>query len=156
STDTKGMATFSFTPSRPGYYSANWSSTDADPGSTPQARDIVTAAATVWVTEHATQYLGYHAGGLDLILDRDTFHAGETASLLILTPASGRWVMLSTATDHLETQVLHLDGTAKLVQIPIGAQHLPDFTVTASSVFDLKLSTEAARISVPRMEKFVK
>jgi uncharacterized protein YfaS (alpha-2-macroglobulin family)/tetratricopeptide (TPR) repeat protein len=156
STDAKGNATFTFTPARTGYYMARWTSEDRDAARPLQARDLVKAETAVWVTEHATSELGYHAAGLDLVFDRDTFRVGESAPILIATPASGRWVVLTTTTDRIEkTEVIHLDGTVKLVQIPIGERHAPNFFVTGSSIFDRKLSMDRKRIVVPPAEKFV-
>lgn len=154
-TNAKGTATFSFTPARTGFYTARWASTDDDPSRPAQARDLVTAEGSVWVSERTTRDFGYHSGGLDLIVDRDTFRAGETAAVLIAAPTSGRWVLLSTATDDLDTQLVHLEGTTKLLEIPIDARHAPNFFLTASSLFDRKLATETKRLIVPPAEKFV-
>ncbi|HEY6140907.1 MAG TPA: MG2 domain-containing protein [Thermoanaerobaculia bacterium] len=155
-TDAKGMATFTFTPARTGYYTVKWSSEDRDPKRALQARDVVTAESSVWVSERATNDVGYHAAGLDIIVDGDTFRVGDTAAVLIVTPASGRWVVVSTTTDRLEsTQVLHLDGTVKLLQIPIEQRHVPNFVITVSSIFDRALSHDVKRIVVPPAERFV-
>ncbi|HKS23984.1 MAG TPA: MG2 domain-containing protein [Thermoanaerobaculia bacterium] len=155
-TDANGTATFTFTPARVGYYTAKWSSEDRDPKRALQARDVVTAEGSVWVSERATRDVGYHSAGLDIIVDRDTFRVGETAAVLIATPASGRWVLVSTTTDRLEsTQVLHLDGTVKLLQIPIEQRHVPNFFITVSSIFDRVLSADMKRIVVPPAERFV-
>jgi len=150
-TNADGEATLTFTPRTTGYYAIQWRSEDG-----PRARDVITTETAVWVTEKSTTELGYHAAGLDLIVDKDTVHTGETASLIVMTPASGRWVVFSTGTDDLnDTQVLRMDGTAKLVQIPVGKQHIPNFFVTASSVFDLAFATDSERVVVPPAEQFL-
>ncbi|HUR79478.1 MAG TPA: MG2 domain-containing protein, partial [Thermoanaerobaculia bacterium] len=126
-TNAKGEATLTFTPRTTGYYAILWRSEDGS-----RARDVVTTETAVWVTDRATTELGYRASGLDLILDKDTVRLGDTASLIVVTPASGRWVVFSTgADDLLDTQVIHMDGTAKLVQIPVTQTHVPNFFVTA-------------------------
>lgn len=155
-TNAKGTATFTFTPTRTGYYTAKWSSEDRDPKRALKARDVVTAESSIWVSERATNDVGYHSAGLDIIVDGDTFRVGDTAAVLIATPASGRWVVVSTTTDRLEsTQVVHLDGTVKLLQIPIGQRHVPNFFITVSSIFDRALSQDVRRIVVPPAERFV-
>lgn len=156
-TDTKGNVTFTFTPSRTGYYVTKWTSEDRDGNRPPRARDLVTSETAVWVTEHATNEVGYHAAGLDLIVDEDTVRIGATMPVMIATPSSGRWVVLTTTADDIEqTQVVHLDGTVKLVQIPIDKRLAPNFFLTASSLFDRALLTDSKRIVVPPVEKFVK
>ncbi|MEO8378881.1 MAG: MG2 domain-containing protein [Acidobacteriota bacterium] len=150
-TAASGDATFTFTPKSTGYYLVRWTSTDG-----PKARDVVTTETALWVADKATMDLGYHVGGLDLILDKETMRAGETASILVVTPASGRWIVLTSAADDIvDTQVLHLDGTVKLVQLPLDARHVPNFYITASSVFDRQLSTDSERIVVPPVEQFL-
>ena len=151
-TDADGEATFTFQPRTAGYYVIRWRSEDG-----PRERDVVTAETAVWVTDKATTDLGYHPGsGLDIVLDKDTVRTGETASLLVVAPAGGRWVLFSTGGDDLlDTQVLRLDGTVKLVQIPVGKEHLPNFHVTASTLFERALMSDTERIVVPPVEQFL-
>jgi uncharacterized protein YfaS (alpha-2-macroglobulin family) len=152
----KGEATLTFTAPREGYYLVKWTSEDRQPGKPLRAGDLVTAETTVWVTRRDVNDIGYHANGLDIIVDKDTLRAGATAPVMIVTPSSGRWVMLSTsAGELLDTQVLHLDGTVKLVELPITERHTPNFFITASSVFDRTLATETKRLVVPPVEHFV-
>ena len=150
-TNAEGQATFTFTPKTVGYYIVRWTSTDG-----PRARDVIIAETAVWVTERATTDLGYRAGSLDLIVDKETMRAGETANVMIVAPNSGRWVLLSTSGDDVfGTQVVKLDGTVKLVQIPLTEQHTPNFFVTASSVFDVNVATDTEQIVVPPVERFL-
>lgn len=157
STDANGEATFTFTPKTAGYYTVRWSSVDAAPGKPARVRDVVTSETSVWVTDHATRDLGYHAGsGLEIIVDRETVRAGQTAAVMIASPMSGRWVVFTTTGDDiLDTQVFRLDGTVKLVQIPIDSRHVPNFFVTATSLFDRVLSTDTERVVVPPVEHFL-
>ncbi|HVG24760.1 MAG TPA: MG2 domain-containing protein [Thermoanaerobaculia bacterium] len=150
-TDAEGKATLTFTPRTSGYYVIRWRSEDG-----PRERDVVTTETAVWVSDRATTELGYRAAGLDIILDRDTVQQGETASMIVVTPSSGRWVLFSTGTDDLrDTQLLRMDGTAKLVQIKTGREHMPNFFVTASSVFNREFASDSERIVVPPTERFL-
>jgi uncharacterized protein YfaS (alpha-2-macroglobulin family) len=153
-TDAAGEATLTFTPKTSGYYAVKWTSTD---GESTRARDIVSTETTVWVADRNTTDVGYyHAGGIDLIVDKETMRVGELANVLVVTPASGRWVMLSTSADTiLESRIVRLDGTVKLVQLPIDERHTPDFFLTASSVFDRQLATDSERVVVPPVEHFI-
>ena len=150
-TDAEGKATFTFTPKSVGYYVIRWTSTDG-----PRARDVITAQTAVWVIERATTELGYRAGSLDLVVDKETMRSGETANVMIVAPNSGRWVLFSSSGDDLfDTRVLRMDGTVKLVQIPLTEKHIPNFFVTASSVFDVGVSTDTEQIVVPPVERFI-
>lgn len=150
-TNADGEATFTFTPKTIGYYVIRWTSTDG-----PRARDIIAAETAVWVTERATTELGYRAGSLDLVADKETMRAGETANVMVVAPNSGRWVLVSSSGDDIfDTQVVRLDGTVKLLQIPVTEKHIPNFFVTASSVFDVTVSTDTEQIVVPPVERFI-
>lgn len=156
STDAEGKATFTFTAKREGHYVVRWRSEDRDPDRPVRARDIVTAETVVWVAERRTTDLGYRTGGLDLVIDKESFRAGEKVSAIIVTPASGRWVVVSAAGDGLyETQVVHLDGTAKLVEFSTDERHSPNFFITATSIFDRQIATDTERVVVPPVEHFV-
>ena len=117
-TDASGEATISFNAPAVGYYTVRWASEDRDEKRRVRARDIVNAETSVWVTNTAATDIGYHtSGGVEIIVDKETFRSGQTAAVLIATPASGRWVMLTTSANGiLDTQIVHLDGNVKLVQ----------------------------------------
>ena len=153
-TDAAGEATMTFTPKTTGYFAVRWTSTDGD---SRRAQDVVTAETTIWVAEKSSTDLGYfYAGGLQLIVDKESVRVGQTASVLVVTPSSGRWVMVTSfGDDILDTQVLKLDGNVKLVQIPIGDRHVPNFFVTASSIFNRELATQTERLVVPPVEHFL-
>ena len=153
-TDSEGEATLTFTPKREGYYAIRWTSIDGD---ADRARDRVIAETTIWVADRETADIGYHhEGGLDLIVDREAMRAGDTASVLVVVPTPGRWVMLTTSADSiLETRVLRMDGTARLVQLQVDERHVPNFVVTASSVFNRRLASEQERVVVPPVEHFL-
>ncbi len=155
STDKDGEATLRFRAPRDGYYAVQWTSEDRGPG-TLRARDLVHADTAVYVTDRATIDIGYHAAGLELIIDKESFRSRQTAPVMVVTPASGRWVLFtSSGAEIFDTQVLHLDGTVKLVQLEIDDRHVPSFGITASSVFDRMLSSVAQTIVVPPVEHFI-
>ncbi|MEA2568889.1 MAG: alpha-2-macroglobulin [Acidobacteriota bacterium] len=156
-TDAKGDASFTFTATRDGYYAVQWTSEDRLAGEPLRAGDVVTADTTVFVARESSTDLGYWlAGGIQLIVDKETVKPGETAQVLIVTPSSGRWVLLSTAGDRLfDTRVIHLDGTAKVVPLTIDDRHTPNFFVTATSLYERTLSTDMKSIVVPPLAHFI-
>jgi uncharacterized protein YfaS (alpha-2-macroglobulin family) len=155
-TNAKGEASFMFTAKATGYYAVKWTSEDRDPNRPLRPRDVVTAETTVWVADRATTDLSYYTNGLQLIVDKETLRAGETANVMIVSPASGRWVVVNaTGDDILDTRVVHLDGTVKLVQMTVDARHEPSFSVTATSVFDRAIATDTETIVVPPVEQFI-
>ncbi|HSP17756.1 MAG TPA: alpha-2-macroglobulin family protein [Thermoanaerobaculia bacterium] len=155
-TDQDGEATISFVAPGTGYYAVQWTSEDREGDRPARARDLVHAETAVWVSSNASTELGYHTGGLEIIIDKESFRAGQTAPVIIATPASGRWVMLTTSANGiLDTQIVHLDGTAKLVELPITDRNVPSFYITVSSTFDRMLWNDTKRIVVPPVEHFI-
>jgi uncharacterized protein YfaS (alpha-2-macroglobulin family) len=130
-TSTNGEASFTFTPGREGYFMVTWNSPQR--GGAP-----VSANCSVWATTEKTGDLGYNRqGGVEIIVDKDTFRAGENAAVMLVSPVSDRWVLFSVEGDDLYNyDVIHLDGTVKLVQFPVEEKHVPNIFLTASSFSD--------------------
>jgi len=158
-TDANGDAEVTFTPARDGYYRVSWSSPDRDP-SRPNAplaqRDVVTTETTIWAVSHDVQDLGYRHDGVEIIVDKSAFRVGQTAPVMIVTPASNRWVLFSVDADSiLDYRVVHVEGTVKLIEIPIEEKHVPNAYLNAASVADLQLSADQKEIIVPPLKNAV-
>ena len=148
-TDAKGKATFRFAASAEGYYTATWKSRDDRAG-------VIEASAVAWVASGSTKELGYHAGGLGLVLDKDTFRAGETAPVLLCTPESNRWVLFSVESEKLHAfRVVHVDGTAKLLELAIGPEHVPNVFLSAVTASDGDALMDTKEVVVPPVDQFL-
>lgn len=148
-TDAAGEADFTFTPEREGYYRAAWSSEDK--GAAP-----VTAETTVWVATNATTELGYRHGGLEIIVDKDTFRAGQTAPVMLTVPTSDRYVLFTTeAEDLMSYQLVHMTGTAKLIEVPIEEKHVPNFFLGGVMVQDRQIFSDSKQVVVPPVKNFL-
>lgn len=156
STGKDGTTTMSFVPPRDGYFAVRWTSLDRQSTAKVKARNVVASETAVWVSRRSVGEIGYRAAGLEIILDKETFRSGNVAPVMIATPNSGQWVFFTTSSDRiLDTQLLHLDGTVKLVQVPLDDRHTPSFFITASSVYDHALATETVRVVVPPVAHFL-
>src|SRR6185436_12187551 len=125
--------TFSFVAAKEGYYRVVWLSQDAD-------GPPVKAETTVWVANNATTELGYRHGDLEIIVDKDTFRAGQKASLMLHTPANDRWVLFTVVTDRiLWREVIHMTGTVKLIEVDVAEEHVPNFWVQAIMVSESQI-----------------
>jgi uncharacterized protein YfaS (alpha-2-macroglobulin family) len=148
-TNPEGEAEFSFTPEREGYYRVAWSSPDK--GAAP-----IRAETAVWVAANATTELGYRQGGLEIIVDRDTFRAGQKAPVMLHAPAPDRYVLFSVESDDLHSyQLVHLTGTVKLIEIPIEERHTPNVFLSAVMVSDRQIFNDSKQIVVPPAQSFL-
>ncbi|MEW5978379.1 MAG: alpha-2-macroglobulin family protein [Acidobacteriota bacterium] len=149
-TGDEGEATFSFTPEREGFYRVAWTSSGR--GKAP-----VQASTAVWVARNATTDLGYRPGGLEIILDNDTFQIGKTAPVLVSVPTQDRYVLFTAeAEDFLSYQLVHVTGTVKMVEMKIGDQHVPNFFLAGAMVSDRQFFQERRQVVVPPVRNFLK
>jgi uncharacterized protein YfaS (alpha-2-macroglobulin family)/tetratricopeptide (TPR) repeat protein len=149
-TNSNGTAELKFTPQQTGYYRIEWSSTD-----TPKKSPIQTQTA-VWITTNATNELGYWHGGIQIIADQDTFHAGKKAAVMLSVPTSQRYVLFSIEGEDLYSyQVVRMDGTVKLMEIDIQEKHVPNVFLNATLVSDFQMSVDTKEIIVPPVQQFL-
>jgi alpha-2-macroglobulin len=140
---------FEFTPEREGFYKVEWVSKEQD-------GLAIKSETTLWVCTRESQDLGYTFGGIQIVLDKDTYQKGERAQAVVITPKSDSWVLFTTeATQLLHHEVLHLDGTAKFIEIAVQDEHQPNFFINVLSVRDRQLLLDRKEIIVPPVDKFL-
>jgi uncharacterized protein YfaS (alpha-2-macroglobulin family) len=148
-TNAAGEAELNFTPAREGYYRVAWISPDKD-------GPVVKAETAVWVTTDRTSELGYRHGGVEIIVDQDTFRAGQTASVMLNTQASDRYVLFSVEGDDLYSyRLIHLDGTSKLIELPVSEKYVPNVFLNAAMVSDRQFFTDSKQVIVPPVDHFL-
>ncbi len=149
STDELGEASLTFTPQQEGHYLIDW--TSDDPGGPP-----IKAQTFAWVVTDSSTDIGYRQGNLEIIVDKDTFQAGQTAPVMISTPTNNRYVLFSIEGNDLHSyQLVQVAGTVKLLQIPIDEQHIPNIFLSAAMVFDSNLHQDVEQVVVPPVEQFL-
>lgn len=155
-TDTNGEAHLSFTPERAGYYRVAWSSEDTISNRAARVSLPIRAETAVWVATGATADVGYHYGAVQIIADKDTFRVGQNAPVMLVAPASDRYVLFTVEGDDLYNyQVVHLDGTVKLVELPVEEKHVPNIFLNAVLVQDRQMSVDSRQIIVPPVKNFL-
>ncbi len=154
-TDTNGAAQLTFTPERDGYYRVAWSSEDNARTNAAPTSPIV-AETTVWVATGATTELGYRQGGVEIIVDKDTFHVGQNASVMLSVPTNDRYVLFSVEGEDLYSyQLVHVTGTVKLVELPVEEKHVPNIFLSAVLVSDRQIFTDTKQVIVPPTKNFI-
>ncbi|MCF7838060.1 MAG: alpha-2-macroglobulin [Candidatus Marinimicrobia bacterium] len=142
-TDADGAASLTFTPEREGHYRIYWVSPQAD-------GPHIQADTMVWVADRETTEIGVRVGRLQLIADRETFKLGERAPVMLVTPSSGRDVLFGVEAEQLLSwQRVRLDGNVKLLEVPIGEEHLPNAWLSALMIQDAQAHQAEVEIVVP-------
>lgn len=154
-TDAEGLAQLNFIPERDGYYRIAWESSQ---GSGKRGRFLppITAETTVFVATNATTELGYRPGGVEIVVDKDTFRAGQTAPVMISVPANDRYVLFSVEGQDLYSyQLIHVTGTTKLIELPIEEKHVPNIFLNAAMVSDTQMFVDNKQVIVPPVQQFL-
>lgn len=155
-TDAEGAAQLNFTPEREGYYRVAWQSSQGADPKRDRLLPPVKAETYVFVATNATTDLGYHREGLEIVVDKDTFRAGQTAPVMINVPVPDRYVLFSVEGEDLFSyEVVHVTGNTKLVEVPIEEKHIPNIYLSASMVSDAEVYSDTKQVVVPPVERFL-
>lgn len=155
-TDSEGEAEVNFTPDKEGYYRVAWQSSQGVDPKHDRFLPPVKAETYVFVATNATTELGYRRGGLELVVDKDTFRAGQTAPVMINVPFQDRWVLFSVEGEDLYSyKLVHVTGTAKLIEVPIEEKHIPNIYLSAAMVSDANWFVDTKQVVVPPVEQFL-
>ena len=159
---TNGLAEVSFVPKEDGYYSAAWRSpgnatapVPADGRPRPFEPEV-TAESSIWVGTEKSIDLGYHEGGIQIVVESDTTTEGSRFPVAILADEPGRYILFAVdASGRTDYRVLHLTGTAQFLNLDIAERHVPNFFLSADSVAGRVLSQATTEIIVPPRKQFI-
>jgi alpha-2-macroglobulin len=143
----------SFTPEREGYYNVTWTGRDEATNRAPQ---MITGNTMVWVANAHTTELGYRSGGVEIIADKDTFRVGGTTPVMLATASADQYVLLTVeGQDIYHYEVVHVDGTVKLVNLDVDEKYVPNIFLGATLVSDRQIYTDQKEIVVPPIKNFL-
>lgn len=142
-------ASFTFVAARTGQYEIEFGGHDAD-------GNAVKATTTVWVADNDSSDLGYRHGDVAIVLDKDTYEVGDVATVMLTAASPGRSVLLSIEGDGLVSyEVVHLSGTAKLVEIELGPRHAPNVRLSGVMIADYRIYGDAQELIVVPTNEFL-
>ena len=160
-TDNDGSAQLSFQPQREGYYRVDWLSSQGTltaQSSSKRERVLppIKAETYVFVANNASTDLGYRQQGLEIIVDKDTVSAGQTTPVMLFVPESDRYVLFSVEAEDLTSyQLVHITGTAKLIELPIEERHVPNVFLNATMISEAQLFVDTKQLVVPPIKQFL-
>ena len=147
-TNDKGEAVFEFEPSENGYYVVEFTGFD-------QGREVK-GATNVYVCDTSANNIGYRYSGLQIIAEKDTYGVGDTLRAMVVSDQPESWVLFTTEADGIyDYQMLHLDGSVKLVEVPVKPNYTPNIFLNALSADHYQMKTNALQVIVPPAEKFL-
>ena len=147
-TNAQGNLVFEMMAGDEGFYRVRWQGIDTK---TP-----VTTEAAIYVATQGSQDLGYHGGGLEIILDREDGRLGDTVRALIYTPTPNHWVLFSAeATDIYDYELVELSGNTRLVELKIDARHAPNVFLVATLVDGRQVQQTMKELVVPPLKQYL-
>lgn len=148
-TGADGRARWSFRAPKAGYYTVAWSSRD-------DRKQPIVSEAACFVADEDTRVTGYRSGGVEIVLDADTLKLGERVPVLVTTSSSNRWVLLTVEGERLHSfQVVHVEGSAKLVSLALGEEHVPNAWISAHTALNGDAYADVKEIVVPPVARFL-
>lgn len=152
-TTADGTAETRFTPNQEGFYRITWSHPDATPGYPPV---VVHGETTIWACDRNSATLGYHAGGVELILDKDTFRSGQPTPVMISIPSPDRYVLLTVeGPSLLHHQVVHVTGQVKRIDLDVTDAWVPNVQIDAAMAADRTLHLDSKAVTIPPTRHFL-
>jgi len=123
-TDQTGRATFGQTFPRPGYWRVTATAQDER-----GLKAVGQGWAWVWREGHAW---GSSYRELGLELDKKSYHPGDTARLIVKTPATGASLLLTLeGREVLSRRVVPLNGAVEVIELPVTADQAPYVFISA-------------------------
>lgn len=119
-TDEAGRASYEFTPPNAGIYTIQATTRD-------QNERLHQSATQMWVTGNGRVWWGQPTNTIDLIADKDSYVAGDSAQILIPISLEGvSWVLVSLERDGVMSyDVVRVEGSTLVYDMPITSDYEP-------------------------------
>lgn len=127
-TNVQGVGNVSFDADGEGYYSIEVSSYDT-------RGKKVTDQTYCYVSKGDMWWWYNESGAVQIFPDKDSYKAGEICRALIVTTTPGANVLITTQNENiLSYRTERIEGTSKLIEIPVEANATPNFYISVSYV----------------------
>jgi uncharacterized protein YfaS (alpha-2-macroglobulin family) len=123
---------------------------------TPQGRDV-TDSAYVWVSGGSSWYSSAQRQRLEIVPDKKSYKAGDTARLLVVAgqPGSHLWITVEGRAVHQSHFMTSKEGTVT-IEVPIRKEYAPNFFVSAVTLRGNEMVYGTRIIKVPPEEYTLK
>ncbi len=148
-TDDTGVAQFELSPDRAGYYEIIVKAKD-------DKNNLIEEEGFIFIAEEGSP-VPMVPSDMQLVTDKKSYFAGDTATILVLTPTPIAQVLFTVeGGDLYRAEVLQAKGHAALVRVKIGERQTPNFFISATSVTAGQVFTRQRSVIVPPRDKLLK
>jgi uncharacterized protein YfaS (alpha-2-macroglobulin family) len=147
--DDTGVAQFELSPERAGYYEIIAKARD-------DKNNLIEKEGFVFVSEEGSA-VPLAPSDMQLVTDKKSYFAGETATILVLTPTPRAQVLFTVeGGDLYQAEVLQAKGHAAMIQVKISDKQTPNFFISATSIAAGQIYTRQRSVIVPPRDKLLK
>ena len=147
-TDAQGSAAFTFPVKTAGHYIAVISVKDKN--------GRMTESETPFWVSGKGQSIDVPLRNITLKSSKDIYSPGEKADILIMTPASGGYLLVSVEGDNLiSKELIKMKGNSHTYSVKISEGMTPNFTLSAVQFSAGNIYTSQLRINAPPVDKFL-
>ncbi len=149
-TDENGVASFEFTPEKEGYLRL------LARGEDKGGREVKEQGWT-WVSGRGWSASFQNFEGLDIVTDKPSYAAGETAQVLITSQHKNVDALFAVECDGLyRHEVVRIKGHSALVEVPIdGKRHAPNVWFSVTALVKNEYVSKSKSVSVPPAESLL-
>ncbi len=120
------------------------------------AGEKIVGSTYVWVAKAGGAYAHYANRDIEIVLEKETYRAGETAKILINCRQPKSYVLLTADGDDIyKSQIVYVDGTQAVVDWPIDLSFRPSVQIHATTISQNKIFEETVMMRVPPVEQFL-
>lgn len=148
-TNNAGIGNVSFDAADEGYYSIEITSHDGN-------GKKVTDNTYCYVSKGDMWWWYNQSGAVQIFPDKDSYKPGEICRALIVTTTPGANVLITTQNENILTYTVErIEGTSKLIEIPVGENTYPNFYISASYVSEGQFYSSSKSVMVMPEQKFL-
>lgn len=138
-----GEAEFQFEPNEVGHYRVSLTARDS-------RGNEIEAQCAIWCADPNLEQVVHAMDGLTLIAEKDAVYEDDVARVLLVSEFPGASVYVARAhAGAVESEVLRLTGSTRLLEFPVTALHRPSFEIRASTARDYRLHGARLEIQAP-------
>ncbi|MBY0586039.1 hypothetical protein K2X85_02620 [bacterium] len=118
--------------------------------------ETIVGTTYVWVAKAGGAFAHYANRDIEIVLEQDTYRAGESAKILLNCRQPGSYVLLTADGDDIyRSQVIYVEGTQAVVDWKIERTFRPSVRIHATTISSNKIFQDSTTMRVPPVEQFL-
>ncbi|HOX28488.1 MAG TPA: MG2 domain-containing protein, partial [bacterium] len=148
-TASDGSARIDFTPDEPGYYSIS-------AGAADKRGNKVSGSTSLYVASESGYYNYYSQGGLEIILDKDSYKPGDEAHILINSGLGDAQALVTVEADSIiNARVVNLVNGSAYINVKVTREFQPNADISVTVIKNNQLNQAGKTIVSPPDDKFL-